>query len=321
MVAAESTLDEDEFQRSTAPLRGELIAHCYRILGSVEDAEDVVQTVYLDAWRAYDRFEGRSSLRTWMYRIATRAAVKELRRSRRRPLPSDLTEAGMWPVRPNPEISWLEPIPDTMFAGPAGDPAATVVARDTMRLAFVAALQQLPARQRAVLLLCEVLDWRAAEVAELLGISVAAVNSALQRARARLPLIDKPVELEQARQLELLDRYVAAFEAADVDALTAVLTDDARWEMPPIPVWFAGRSTIVAFLAERVAELGHASVIRTAANGQAAVALYYRDSAGIGHAHALHVLTMTSAGVSRVVAFHNPTLSRFGLPATLEPPA
>jgi RNA polymerase sigma-70 factor, ECF subfamily len=318
VTVTESGVGDDAFTRATAPYYAELLAYCYRILGSAADAEEVVQTVYLDAWRAYPRFEGRSSLRTWLYRIATRAAVREAQRVRRRPLPSDLSGPS-GPYRPldreSAEVPWLQPLPDMVWAGASEDPAAIVTARETTRLAFVAALQGLPARQRVVLLLREVLQWQASEVAELLGISVPAVNSALQRARAGMPLSTaRPARPSSEREREFVDRYVSAFENADIATLLTVLTEDARWEMPPRPEWYSGRADVVAFLRPRLAELGGTAAVRIGANTQPAVAFYVRD-AGLWRAHALHVLTVTRDGVAGVVSFQNPAVfPSFGLP-------
>lgn len=311
----------EDFGRLAEPFRRELIAYGYRMLGSFDDAEEIVQDVYLEAWRAYDRFEGRSSLRTWLYRIATRAFIKGVQRRKRRPLPSDLNAPAMDPLAGvragSAELAWLQPVPDSVLTGTVSDPAAVVAERHTMRLAFVAALQNLPPRQRAVLILRDVLDWRATEVAALLDLSVAAVNSALQRARARLPVDhDSVVEPSQARQRELVDRYVAAFENADVAALVAVLAEDAMFEMPPLLTWFRGRATIGGFLGARMRELGKASVVRTPANGQPAVALYTGPGDGKRRLHSLHVLTVAAHGVSRVVAFQDiSAVRRFDLPA------
>ena len=317
-----TTDTSEDFGRLAEPFRRELIAYGYRMLGSIDDAEEIVQDVYLEAWRAYDRFEGRSSLRTWLYRIATRAFIKGVERRKRRPLPSDLNAPAVDPLAGvragSAELAWLQPVPDSVLTGTVSDPAAVVAERHTMRLAFVAALQNLPPRQRAVLILRDVLDWRASEVAALLDLSVAAVNSALQRARARLPVDhDSVVEPTQARQRDLVDRYVAAFENADVAGLVAVLAEDAMFEMPPLLTWFRGRVTIGGFLGARMRELGKASVVRTSANGQPAVALYTGSRDGKRRLHSLHVLTVAAHGVSRVVAFQDiGAVRRFDLPAS-----
>ncbi|WP_405138714.1 sigma-70 family RNA polymerase sigma factor [Nocardia sp. NBC_01388] len=309
---------DEDFARSAEPLRRELIGYCYRMLGSLHDAEEVVQQVYLDAWRSYDRFEGRSSLRTWMYRIATRASLRALERARYRPRPSGLGPPGTDAGAGDSEVRWLEPFPDRLIMS---DPASVVITRQTTRLALVAALQKLPARQRAVLILRDVLDWHATEVAVALEMTVAAVNSALQRARAQMPVTEEGLtEPIQARQRELLDRYAAAFENADVRGLVAALTDDVTWEMPPDPLWFADRATTMAFLGSRMEELGSALVQPISANGQPALALYIRDTTGDWCAHAIHVLTVVPEGISRVAAFLDPALfPAFGLPDRLHP--
>jgi RNA polymerase sigma-70 factor (TIGR02960 family) len=313
----------EDFARLAEPFRRELISYGYRMLGSVDDAEEVVQDVYLNAWRAYEGFEGRSSLRTWLYRIATRAFVKALERRKRRPLPSDLHAPAADPtarvVAGDPELTWLQPAPDSLLAATTSDPATVVAARETMRLAFMAALQILPPQQRAVLILREVLGWSAAEVAALLDLSVVAVNSALQRARSHLPTdTDSVVRPAEQRQRELLDRYVAAFQNADVDELVAVLTEDARYEMPPFITWFQGSAAIGGFLGPRMRGFGKTPVIRTTANGQPAVALYPATADGQHRLHALHVLSLASHGVGRIVAFMDiEALLRFDLPQEL----
>ena len=313
----------EDFARLAEPFRRELIAYGYRMLGSVDDAEEVVQDVYLEAWRAYERFEGRSSLRTWLYRIASRAFAKAIERRKRRPLPSDLYAPAADPtarvLAGGPELTWLQPATDSLLADTTSDPGTVVTARETMRLAFVAALQLLPPRQRTVLILREVLGWSAAEVAALLDLSVAAVNSALQRARSRLPAdTDSLVQPSGVRQRELLDRYVAAFQNADVDELVAVLTEDALFEMPPFITWFKGSATIGAFLGPRMRAFGNTPVVHTSANGQPAVALYPATADGQHRLHALHVLTFVSQGVGRVMAFQDiDALRRFDLPHVL----
>ena len=318
-----TTDNGDDFARLAEPFRAELIAYGYRMLGSVDDAEDVVQDVYLDAWRAYAHFEGRSSLRTWLYRIATRAFIKALDRSKRRPLPSDLHAPANDPtarvMAASPEVTWLQPAPDSLLAATTSDPATVVTGRESMRLAFVAALQLLPPRQRAVLILREVLGWPATEVATLLDLSVAAVNSALQRARTHLPAgSDSLAQPLEERQRELLDRYVAAFQNADVDELVAVLTEDAIFEMPPFLTWFKGSAKIGAFLGARMRAFGNTPVLHTSANGQPAVALYPPTADGQHRLHALHVLTFVPHGIDHVVSFQDvDALGRFSLPQLL----
>jgi RNA polymerase sigma-70 factor (ECF subfamily) len=236
--------DADEFARLTEPFRAELLAHCYRMLGSVQDAEDQVQETMVRAWRSLRQFEGRSSLRTWLYKIATNACLRAIENRSRRPLPSGLGAPSADPDGPlggeRLEVPWLQPIPDALFVATPADPAEVAVSRQNMRLALIAALQYLPPRQRAVLILRDVLGWRAAEVAELLDASTAAVNSALQRARAQLDhtaLAQSEIrEPADTAQRALVDQYAAAFENADVAGLIGLLREDAVFEMPPQPV-------------------------------------------------------------------------------------
>jgi RNA polymerase sigma-70 factor, ECF subfamily len=315
----------EDFARLTDPFRDELLAYCYRMLGSVQDAEDQVQETLLRAWRAYGAFEGRSSLRTWLYRIATNACLRALENRGRRPLPSGLgapaQEADPAPGAARTEVPWLEPIPDTLFGTVPADPAAVVVSRTSMRLALIAALQYLPPRQRAVLILRDVLGWRAAEVAGLLGTSTPAVNSALQRAREHLeraaPAEDDIREPSSPADRALVGRYAAAFENADLAALVGMLREDAVLEMPPLPGWFRGRDAVVAFLgAEVLVRPGDWQMIPTAANGQPAFAAYAREDDGDYHAHGICVLTLTGTQVSRMVCFNDPRLfGAFGFPS------
>jgi RNA polymerase sigma-70 factor (ECF subfamily) len=239
--------------------RRELTGYCYRMLGSAFEAEDAVQDTMIRAWKGLAKFDGRASLRSWLYRIATNVCIDALNGRKRRAVPMDLGAPGA-PVaeslrEPLPDAEWLEPMPDARVSTPAGDPAEKAVARETIRLAFIAALQHLPARQRAVLILREVLCWKAAEVAELLGTTVASVNSALQRARATLseqgvseaaPGTSAPTD---PAQTELLMRYMAAFEAFDMEALTALLHEDVEQNMPPLELWFRGREDVIAWMA------------------------------------------------------------------------
>ena len=318
--------ESEEFERLTGPFRGELLAYCYRMLGSVQDAEDQVQETLLRAWRGYDGFEGRSSVRTWLYRIATNACVRALETRSRRPLPSGLGGPAQDPDAPlaaaRPEVPWLQPIPDARFGSAPADPAAVVVSRASMRLALIAALQYLPARQRAVLILRDVLGWRAAEVAGLLGTSVPAVNSALQRAREHLetarPAEDEIGEPDTPAERDLVGRYAAAFENADMAGLVALLREDAVLEMPPLPGWFRGRAAVARFLGVKVMRgMGEFQMMPTAANGQPALAAYQRDQAGVYRAHAIQVLTPSGSGLARIVSFNDPRLFEvFGLPET-----
>ena len=329
---AQATLASEDFARLADPFRGELLAHCYRMLGSVHDAEDQVQETMIRAWRSYGEFEGRASLRTWLYRIATNACLRALENRSRRPLPSGLAGPGHDPQAPlaaaRPEVPWLQPFPDALLSGGAAglaDPASIVTSREGMRLALIAALQYLPARQRAVLILRDVLGWRAGEVAELLGTSTTAVNGVLHRARARLeqaaPAADEVREPTDPDARALVGRYAAAFENADMTALTELLHDDAVLEMPPLPTWFAGRDVVLAFLGARVlGQPGDFRLIPTAANGQPALAGYLRDHEGVYRAHAVQVLTLAGSRVARIVSFNDPALvTTFGLPQVLRP--
>src|SRR5690242_15838684 len=241
------TVSED-FTSNTGRFRGELLAHCYRMLGSAEEAEDLVQETYLRAWRSYDRFEGRSSVRTWLYRIATNVCLTAIERRGRRPLPSGLgapAEDPREPVVSAPEVPWLQPFPDALLAGERADPAAVTVSRAGIRLAFVAALQYLSARQRAMLILRDVLEWPAAEVADLLGTTTTAVNSGVRRARAQLaqtlPAEDELAEPAEPDRRALLERFAVAVENADASALAELLAQDVVLEMPPVLTWFTGR--------------------------------------------------------------------------------
>jgi RNA polymerase sigma-70 factor, ECF subfamily len=326
MTAVRAEPGDGDFAALTAPYRPELLAHCYRMLGSLQDAEDQVQETMLRAWRAYGEFEGRASVRTWLYRIATNACLRALENRRRRPLPSSLTAASGDPLGPppaeQPEVPWLQPFPDALLGSGPADPAAVVGTRMSMRLALIAALQYLPGRQRAVLILRDVLGWRAAEVAELLGVSATAVNSMLQRARARLKeLAPRPDDIREPtapKRRALLDRYQAAFENADVDALMGLLRADAVFEMPPRLGWFAGRVPIGRFLRAYVLHTpGDFVMVPTAANGQPAFAAYQRGADGVHRAHAIQVLTLGGSSLARVISFNDASLlAAFGLPDT-----
>jgi RNA polymerase sigma-70 factor, ECF subfamily len=316
------TVTED-FTSLTGRFRGELLAHCYRMLGSADEAEDLVQETYLRAWRSYGAFEGRSSVRTWLYRIATNACLTAIERRGRRPLPSGLGRPSGDPAAPvvaAPEVPWLQPLPGTLLAAEHDDPAAAAASRAGIRLALVAALQYLSARQRAVLILRDVLEWPAAQVADLLDTTVTAVNSMLRRARARLaqalPGEDETAEPGEPDRRALLNRFAVAFENADVSALAELLREDVVLEMPPMPAWFAGREAVVCFLESKVlASRGPFRMVPTTANGQPAFAAYQRGSDGAYEAHAVQVLTVTPTGVVRLVVFLDPALFRaFGLP-------
>ena len=319
-------LGSADFALLTDPYRPELLAYCYRMLGSVHDAEDQLQEILVRAWRSYGQFEGRASVRTWLYRIATNSCLRALENRSRRPLPAGLGGPADPDGAPDPartEVRWLEPFPDVLLDAESADPAAIVTSRQDLRLALIAALQYLPGRQRSVLILRDVLMWRAAEVAELLGISTVAVNSVLQRARAGLrnadPVRDEVREPADVRQRALVDQYAAAIENADVTALMRLLRADATFEMPPVPTWFLGREEIGRFLASYVLrEPGDLRTIRTSANGQPALAVYQRDRDGVHRAHVVQVLTCATDGVARIIAFRDPGLfAAFGLPPEL----
>ncbi|MBL7252773.1 RNA polymerase subunit sigma-70 [Paractinoplanes lichenicola] len=290
--------------------RADVLALCYRMLGSFEEAEDLTQETFLRAWRAHDRYDpARASVRTWLHRIATNACLTFLEGRSRRALPSGLGAAGddpYAPLTPRPDIPWLQPFPD--------DPAATVEQRAGLRLAFVAALQLLPARQRAALVLREVLQLPAAEVASVLDTSVASVNSSLQRARATLHssglALDDLREPESPDDRAVIERYVKAFEAADVPALTRLLAEDVVLEMPPVALWLSGRDHYRTFLSRVFALRGTGWRMRpVAANGTTALAAY------VPQAHSLQVFTVSDGLIRRCATFADPSLfPRFGLP-------
>jgi RNA polymerase sigma-70 factor, ECF subfamily len=313
----------DEFARSTEPFRRELLAHCYRMLGSLDEAEDLVQETYLRAWRAHAGFEGRSSLRVWLYRIATNACLTALEQRGRRALPSGLGAPSDDPAGPpvlaGPEVSWLGPIPDTLVTGPAEDPAAIAVAHESLRLGLIACLQYLPARQRAVLILRDVLAFPAAEVAGMLGTSTVAVKSALRRARARLeevaPAAEEVIEPTDPEARALLEAYIAAFENADPAALERVLRKDAALEPVGSLTWFSGRDTCLRYVTQFFGAPGDWLMAATTANGQPAAAAYLRAPDGTHRAFGLAVLTVTGTGIARITVFAGPALvTRSGFP-------
>ncbi len=318
----------EDFTSVTGQFRPELLAHCYRMLGSADEAEDLVQETYLRAWRSYGGFEGRSSVRTWLYRIATNACLTAIERRGRRPLPSGLGAPGDDPAAPGmaaPEVPWLEPLPDALLASDHGDPAAAAASRAGIRLAMVAALQYLSARQRAVLILRDVLDWPAAEVAVILGTTTTAVNSGLRRARAQLaqalPDEDDVAEPAEPDRRAMLDRFAAAFENADLTALTELLREDVALEMPPMLTWFAGRVDVRRFLASKLfGTPGQLRLVPTMANGQPAFAAFQGAPGGVYRAHAVLVLSVTATGIARIVIFLSPGVLRaFGLPPEYSP--
>jgi RNA polymerase sigma-70 factor (ECF subfamily) len=321
---AETIPGREEFARTTEPFRRELLAHCSRMMGSLDEAEDLVQETYLRAWRSHAGFEGRSSLRVWLYRIATNACLTALEQRGRRALPSGLgapsdDPAGP-PVMAGPEVSWLQPIPDALVTGPTEDPAAIAVARESLRLGLIACLQYLPARQRAVLILRDVLAFPAAEAAAMLGTSTIAVKSTLQRARARLaqvaPAAEEVSEPAEPEVRALLEAYIAAFEDADPAALERVLRKDAALEPVGSLSWFSGRDTCLRYITQFLGAPGDWRMTATMANGQPAAAAYLRGSDGIHRAFGLAVLTVTATGIARITVFGDPGLvARFGFSA------
>ncbi|HET6651824.1 MAG TPA: sigma-70 family RNA polymerase sigma factor [Nocardioides sp.] len=320
-VPAQAAAPDEEFPSSAEQYRRELLAHCYRMTGSVHDAEDLVQETYLRAWRAYHSFEGRSSVRTWLYRIATNVCLTALEGKDRRPLPTGLGQPGSTagdPLDERGEVPWLEPVPDALVTGPE----AAAETRESIRLAFVAALQHLPARQRAVLILRDVLRWKAAEVAEALETSTAAVNSALQRAHAQMEKVkasEETVGEPTPEQRELLERYVQAFWDKDIDAIVSMLTRDAIWEMPPFAGWYQGNDNIGRLVDTQCPGDRHdMPMLSTWANGQPAFGLYMRQDDGSFTPFHLQVLTLGKGGVQHVAAFFETTLfAKFGLPERL----
>jgi RNA polymerase sigma-70 factor, ECF subfamily len=303
--------------------RVELTAYCYRMLGSLE-AEDAVQETFIRAWRGFEKFEGRSALRFWLYRIATNVCFDMLEGRKRRARPMDLGPAGE-PVAENlrtlPEATWIEPMPDGRVL-PEGDPAEVAESRETIRLAFVAALQHLPPKQRAVLILCEVLRWKASEVAELLDTSVASVNSALQRARATLEASKvntaTATPSAEAADAELLERYVEAFERYDMDALTSLIHEDATQSMPPYDLWLTGRDDILAWwVGPGITCNGSKVIPALAANGARAFGQYRPRPDGEGYEPwALQVVEIEDGRIVELTFFLDTVtvFPRFGLP-------
>jgi RNA polymerase sigma-70 factor (TIGR02960 family) len=315
-----------QFAAETEGFRRELLVHCYRMLGSTQDAEDLVQDTYLRAWRFHSEFEGRASLRSWLYKIATNVCLSALKSRPLRVLPSGLAGPYDGPERPPSDVatdvSWLEPFPDAWLASTSNDPAAVVSARQSVRLALIASLQHLPPRQRAIFLLREVVAFSAEETAELLGMTTAAVKSGLQRARDRMAALDPEpealLEPTDPRARELLAGYIAAFERSDAALLIEVLRADATLEATPFRDWKAGRVGCIHLLVSYLfGAPGDWRMLATIANGQPAAAVYHRAS-GVLHASDIVVLAPTPTGVSRVVAFHDPKLvERFGFPSAL----
>ena len=324
MSVTQTQVGED-FLAEAEAYRRELFAHCYRMMGSAHDAEDVVQETYLRAWRAYHGFEGRASMRTWLHRIATNACLSALEGRSRRPMPTGLGAPATEPDAPlvqQTEVAWLEPVPDRLVEDPH-DPASIVDGRAGVRLALVAAMQHLPPRQRAVLILREVLRWSAAEVAEALDTTVAAVNSALQRAHAHMSergLTEDTVAdgLDDGQRI-LLDQYVDAFWRKDIDAIVRLLKAEATWEMPPFTSWYLGNENIGRLINTQCpGGINDMPMVETRANGQPAFGLYMRTKDGDFEPFHLQVLDIQDGKVAHVGAFFEPSLfTMFGLPARL----
>jgi len=307
--------------------RRELTAYCYRMLGSAFEAEDAVQETLLRAWRNFDRFEGRAALRSWLYRIATNVCLNMLSASQRRARPMDLGPASTAEATLGselPEATWIEPVPDSRVLPAGGDPADVAVARESVRLAFVAALQRLPPRQRAVLILREVLHWKASEVAELLDTTVASVNSALQRARATLDGPDGPAKTPlqplDDEQRALLARYVDAFERYDMDSLTSLLHEDATWSMPPYELWLQTHRDIRHWCLGPGIGCRGSRLIPTMANGAPAFGQYKPDPAGGLQPWSLQVLEVSAGRIGGIVFFLDTAkfFPMFGLPPHLD---
>jgi len=321
------TGDEQAFADLTAPFQRELHVHCYRILGSLQDAEDALQETLLAAWRGLDGYEQRASLRTWLYRIATNRCLNTLRAGdRRAPMEFSFDSPIPEPTRET-EIIWLEPYPDVLLEGlpdSAPGPAARYAARESISLAFVTVLQTLPPRQRAVLILRDVMGFHAAEVAEMLETTEESVTSALKRARAALSRAPElrespPPPPDSPEERELLRKLTIAYESSDVDALVELLTEDVWMRMPPAPIEYQGRELFKAFMTTVAFRPGREfRVLPTRANGQPAFGLYPRDEAtGLFRAYGVLVFTLSVNAVSAITRFDNGTLAQFGLPRIL----
>ncbi|MEA2479593.1 MAG: hypothetical protein QOJ07_1515 [Thermoleophilaceae bacterium] len=315
-----------------APIEAELESHrraltgyCYRMLGSGSEAEDAVQETMVRAWRASDRLEARGALKSWLYRIASNVCFDMLANSQRRAQPMDLASPSSAESALGhglPEHAWVQPIADSRVLAPESDPADVADSRETLRLAFVAALQHLPPRQRAVLVLREVLRWQASEVAELLETSVASVNSALQRARATLDGLDLdtsgPASVDEEQQ-ELLGRYVDAFERYDITALVALLHEDASFSMPPFPLWVRGPEEVGRFMLGQGIHCRGSRLIPTSANGGPAVAVYHPAAPGTWEPWAIVVVEMSGGRIAGLHHFlYAELFEAFGLPPRLE---
>ena len=320
--------DAEAFRELVEPHRRELMVHCYRILGSLHDAEDALQETLLDAWTGLGAFEARSSVRTWHYRVATNRCLKTLRSASRRPRMAVPSEGSARFDLPEPsargEVVWLEPYPDVLLEGlgdPAPGPEARYESKQAISLAFVTAVQLLPPRQRAVLILRDVLGYRATDVAEFLDTTVESVTSALKRARAGMQdraAQEPPPPPDSPAERQLVDRITRAFEACDVDGVVALLADDVRLTMPPLPVEYLGRDAVARFQAAVFAQAPGYSLVPTRANGQPAFGVYLLDpNTHAWHATGLMVLTLAADRITALTRFDNSILAGFGLPRTL----
>ncbi len=333
LIAAARQGDHEAFRRLTEPYYREFHVHCYRMLGSFHDAEDLVQETFLRAWRGLDTFEGRSSFRAWLYRISTNECLKEINRRPSRILPQDFgppADPALPPSQPVADVVGLEPYPDVLLGelqGRAPDPEALYGLRESVELAFLTVIQLLPPRQRAVLILRDVLGWRAIEVADLLKSSVASVNSALQRARGTLALrlppagVDAAPPAADAAETSILARYMRAWEEGNMKALAVLLREDAVLTMPPAPTWFEGRRAIAAFFHSLCfsGEPKRFRMVRTSANGQPACAAYEWDADAAHYRFSgIMVLRIEEDLVAEITGFGDPTFfSAFGLPERL----
>lgn len=324
--------DSQAFSSLTEPYRLELLTHCYRMLGSIEDAEDQVQETFLRAWRRLETYEGRASFRAWLYKIATNACLDALDRRPKRSMPVDFVEpcdpAAPLPA-PNLEPVWIEPFPDEWLSPASSSPEARYDVYESISLAFLVALQNLSPRQRTALILADVLDWSIAAIADTLGVSVSATTSLLHRARMTLKQRNTTEPLDRARMgipddqtRQLLDRYASAWEAADIDGIVALLTAGATLPMPPLPLWFQGQTAIRAFIAGTILAgeaKGRWKLLPIRANGQPGFAFYRLDASGVKYqSFALQVLTIEDNLVADAATFGFPQLfQRFGLPEEL----
>ena len=326
-MAAGTNLIAPDVAQELERYRRDLTGYCYRMLGSGFEAEDAVQETMVRAWKSADRLQAPGAFKSWLYRIATNVCLDMLQGAQRRARPMDLgpashtADVASMPA-PLAETTWVQPIADAQVMPENGDPAEVADTRETIRLAFVAALQHLPARQRAVLILREVLRWKASEVAELLGMTTASVNSALQRARATLDTIHAdqtgPAEVDGSEEAELLARYVDTFQRYDVDALVELLHEDATFSMPPHPLWLQGPAEVAAWMIGPGHECAGGTILQTSANGCPAIAIYKPDEDGVYQPFNLQVLDIRGGAIVDVCNFLEPEIfPAFGLPTSL----